>query len=198
MEVKAKKYRGIEIPAGVVSVSEDPICGDIYVLMGSNANQKEVDAFIKAIEALDEHDEPECDMCCGDLWMEGYKCGVEDSAPYLPVRAIFNNPATILFWPDGTKTVSKCVEGDIWDREKGVMAAMLRKYLGYGWFERVEKLIPPIPAGQKNNQNVVLHKTGTLGGLGPDDVMCSVESELHRHKQGLIEVADLLRKLADE
>lgn len=195
-----KKYKGVEVPDWVISIGEDPIFGDLIVLTDADVDPKKVDEFIKAVENADGHNEAEFDYddCYEDVWMDGYKCGMNDSALDLPVRAIFNNPATILFWPDGTKTVSKCVEGDIWDREKGVMAAMLRKYLGYGWFERVEKLIPPIPDGQKNNQNVVFHKTGILGGLGLDEVMCSVESELHRHKQGLIEVADLLRKLADE
>ena len=52
-----------------------------------------------------------------------------ESVP-VPVRAIINRPATILFWPDGTKTVVKCQDGDRFDPEKGVAMAMLKKYLG--------------------------------------------------------------------
>ena len=42
-------------------------------------------------------------------------------------RVIFNGPATILFWEDGEKTVVKLREGDGYDAEKGVMAAMLKR-----------------------------------------------------------------------
>lgn len=45
-------------------------------------------------------------------------------------RAIFNNPATIIYWTDGTKTVVKCQEGDTYDKEKGFVMAYLKKLLG--------------------------------------------------------------------
>lgn len=50
--------------------------------------------------------------------------------PMKPVRCVLNDPATILFWPDGTKTVVKCQEDDVWDPEKGIALAMLKKYFG--------------------------------------------------------------------
>lgn len=43
---------------------------------------------------------------------------------------IFNNPATIVFWSDGTKTVVKCQDGDIYDPEKGLAMAISKKFLG--------------------------------------------------------------------
>ena len=43
---------------------------------------------------------------------------------------IFNNPATIVFWVDGTKTVVKCQDGDIYDPEKGLAMAISKKALG--------------------------------------------------------------------
>ena len=45
-------------------------------------------------------------------------------------NAIFNDPATIVFWSDGTKTVVKCGENDIYDPEKGLAMAVAKKYLG--------------------------------------------------------------------
>ena len=54
--------------------------------------------------------------------------------PYKPEskikNAIFNDPATIVFWADGTKTVVKCGENDIYDPEKGLAMAVAKKYLG--------------------------------------------------------------------
>ena len=45
-------------------------------------------------------------------------------------RVIFNHPATIIFWKDGSKTVVKCQQGDIYDKEKGFVMAYLKKLLG--------------------------------------------------------------------
>lgn len=45
-------------------------------------------------------------------------------------NVIFNDPATIVFWSDGTKTVVKCGENDIYDPEKGLAMAVSKKYLG--------------------------------------------------------------------
>lgn len=51
---------------------------------------------------------------------------------YMPVisKVIHNNPATIVFWEDGTKTVVKCQDGDIYDPEKGLAMAISKKALG--------------------------------------------------------------------
>ena len=53
----------------------------------------------------------------------------------LSVRAvdvIFNDPATIVFWSDGTKTVVKCQagEGDIYNPEAGLAMCYMKKALG--------------------------------------------------------------------
>lgn len=41
-------------------------------------------------------------------------------------RVIFNPPATIVFWTDGTKTVVKAQNGEPFDREKGLAMAILK------------------------------------------------------------------------
>lgn len=45
-------------------------------------------------------------------------------------KVIFNDPATIVYWKDGTKTVVKCQEGDYFDSEKGFAMAFLKKCWG--------------------------------------------------------------------
>lgn len=45
-------------------------------------------------------------------------------------RVLFNDPATIVFWTDGTKTVVKCRKGDEWDAEKGLAMACAKKLMG--------------------------------------------------------------------
>ena len=45
-------------------------------------------------------------------------------------RVLFNNPATIVFWADGDKTVVKCQNGEPYDPEKGLAMAISKKALG--------------------------------------------------------------------
>ena len=45
-------------------------------------------------------------------------------------NVIFNDPATIVFWEDGTKTVVKCQDGDEFDPEKGLAMAITKKAYG--------------------------------------------------------------------
>ena len=45
-------------------------------------------------------------------------------------KVIYNNPATIVFWSDGTKTVSKCSLGDVYDAEKGLLLCCMKKLHG--------------------------------------------------------------------
>lgn len=44
-------------------------------------------------------------------------------------RVIFNDPATIVFWKDGTKTVVKCHPEDTFDEEIGFMCCYLKRVL---------------------------------------------------------------------
>ncbi len=45
-------------------------------------------------------------------------------------KVIFNDPATIVFWKDGTKTVVKCQDGDEYSKEHGLALCIAKKALG--------------------------------------------------------------------
>lgn len=45
-------------------------------------------------------------------------------------KVIFNDPATIVFWADGTKTVVKCGEEDIYDYQTGLLMCIAKKAFG--------------------------------------------------------------------
>lgn len=49
-------------------------------------------------------------------------------------KVIFNDPATIVFWADGTKTVVKTQGDDKFDPEKGLAMAISKKYFGNNGF----------------------------------------------------------------
>lgn len=59
-------------------------------------------------------------------------------------QVIFNDPATIVIWADGTKTVVKCQDGDVYSEEVGLAMCFMKKALGNkGNFNEVfKKYIP--------------------------------------------------------
>ena len=59
-------------------------------------------------------------------------------------NVIFNDPATIVFWEDGTKTVVKCQDGDKFDREKGLAMAIVKKAYGNkgNYCNKLKKWLP--------------------------------------------------------
>lgn len=54
--------------------------------------------------------------------------------PSMIDRVIFNNPATIIIWKDGSKTIVKKSEDDQWDPEKGFCMAIIKKLYGHTSF----------------------------------------------------------------
>lgn len=58
-------------------------------------------------------------------------------------RVIYNNPATIALWSDGTKTVVKCAPGDTYSKEVGLILCVLKKMLGASNVKRMLKTYAP-------------------------------------------------------
>ena len=58
--------------------------------------------------------------------------GIPNEGMVYPVeieKVIFNDPATIVFWSDGSKTVVKCANEEF-DKEKGLAMAICKRVLG--------------------------------------------------------------------
>lgn len=76
--------------------------------------------------------------CLGDQYINvsgqvyaGGKRGVSVSPLGLDIKkVIFNNPATIVYWAEGTKTVVKCQEGDKFSKETGLALCIAKKAYG--------------------------------------------------------------------
>lgn len=58
-------------------------------------------------------------------------------------KVIFNDPATIVYWKDGSKTIVKC-ENEKFDPEKGLSMAISKKALGNqgNYYETFKKWLP--------------------------------------------------------
>lgn len=92
-------------------------------------------------------DDSECYWHCSDVTKinakEYNKMFVKKKYPTHPEikDVIFNPPATIVFWDDGTKTVVKAQNGEYFDPEKGLSMAIAKKYFGNKghYFEEIKK-----------------------------------------------------------
>lgn len=59
-------------------------------------------------------------------------------------KVIFNDPATVVLWEDGTKTIVRAGEDDIYDPEKGLAMVIAKKALGNqgNYYEVFKKWLP--------------------------------------------------------
>lgn len=68
-------------------------------------------------------------------------------------EVIYSNPATVVFWSDGTKTVSKCRKPDTYNPEVGLYACIVKKLYG----RSVKNIFKCwIPDGDTNHRKVTL------------------------------------------
>lgn len=59
-------------------------------------------------------------------------------------KVVFNDPATIIFWSNGEKTVVKCRDQEIFDPEKGLAMAIAKHTLGNNgnYYNEFKKWLP--------------------------------------------------------
>lgn len=59
-------------------------------------------------------------------------------------KVIFNDPATIVFWEDNSKTVVTCSENESFDPEKGLAMAIAKKAFGNqgNYYNQIKKWLP--------------------------------------------------------
>ena len=67
------------------------------------------------------------------------------------MRVIYNDPATIAFWSDGTKTIVKAQPGDIFDPEKGLAMVIVKKACGNkgNYYNSFKRWLPKEPVGNE-------------------------------------------------
>ena len=78
-------------------------------------------------------------------------------------KVIFNDPATIVLWSDGTKTVVKCVPEDSYDMEKGLAMAIVKKMAGND--NRFHKVFKQYPKKKKKEPGSVGAISDMMAGL---------------------------------
>ena len=107
---------------------------------------------------------PQTDYCCqsterakkNDLVLFGM-CRVSIR------KVIFNDPATIVFWSDDTKTVVKGATEDTYDMEKGLAMAIVKKMAGND--NRFHKVFKQYPKKKKKEPGSVSAISDLMAGL---------------------------------
>lgn len=88
------------------------------------------------------------DKCCKNI--HNQPCSI--------TKVIFNPPATIVLWNDGTKTVVKTQNGEVFDPEKGLAMAISKKALGNkgNYFEQIKKWTEPYKEEKAEVENIII------------------------------------------
>ena len=78
----------------------------------------------------------------------------EEQSNYLAYeRIIFNDPATIVIWADGTRTVVKACKEDNFNKEVGLKTALLQRVFGKDIDKEINKIVDEDNKREKENQN---------------------------------------------
>lgn len=80
-------------------------------------------------------------------------------------KVIFNDPATIIIWFDGSKTVVKCGEEDAYDPEKGMAMAIAKRFLGDkgNYYNVFKKWLPEDYEGNAETvSELIMNKNGAM------------------------------------
>ena len=103
-------------------------------------------------------------------------------------KVIFNGPATVVYWADGTKTVVKCSKDDEFDPEKGLAMAIAKKFFGNenGYSKNIKKWTD---AYEKTNISI---DTGARGvdNSATDTIANIVDSAYRNLEETLMRLID--------
>ena len=100
---------------------------DIYPVSIDECDLKNNDDFLDAMRYYSKQENYYHNILSASMELRVDIPGMIDSV-------IFNDPATIIYWKDGSKTVVKRSEDDIWDPEKGFCMAVIKKLYGHTSF----------------------------------------------------------------
>lgn len=92
--------------------------------------------YVDIRNAINKQDKGEKEMDYSKCYQENQK---SRKVNVLPVKVIYHNPATIVFWGDGTKTVVKASSHDEFNEFAGFCAALAKKV--YGTSSMVRRIV---------------------------------------------------------
>lgn len=128
----------------VVELQARPIDGYTFGALGPQEMEMITNELLCKLNNYDTKDEEFAKYCAFDAAMTKafYDRSNLRNLPAIK-KVIFNNPATIVIWADGTKTIVKCQNNETYDPEKGLAMAITKKALGNegNYFEVIKKWV---------------------------------------------------------
>lgn len=120
------------------------------------------DPLSKALEALKKY--AENDIIKPVQWPKKEETKMQETKFGVPKikKVLFENPAVIVFWDDGTKTVVHA-QNEPYDPEKGLAMAVTRKALGNGreYYNYIQRFLKKAPAPESKTDVVPKKKPTT-------------------------------------
>lgn len=145
-----KMYRVSDMSVTSSTLSQDEITLTVKPLRSRGIGLADCDRIREAIESIKTHDDSiDALMYCKADIISTYRL-VQMFGKTSIKDVIFNNPATIVLWADGTKTVVKA-ENEEFDPEKGLAMAITKKALGnsYDYYDTFKKYVGRYEKKQK-------------------------------------------------
>ena len=93
-------------------------------------------------ESLSDHTIDALRYCYNDIITTMHYSAYCKKSPNEIEKVIFHEPATIVYWSNGTKTVVKCSEDDCFDPEKGLAMAICKRFLGDKYKDIFKEYLP--------------------------------------------------------
>lgn len=93
--------------------------------------------------------------------------GMKKMYPMNIEKVIFNDPATIVIWKDGSKTVVKAQDGETYDPEKGLAMAICKKAMGNtrDYYITFKKYLKQWKKEHPENPNKLISAYGALSRI---------------------------------
>ena len=128
------------------------VCNGFYNLEKSPAYNQKVNKAIDALREETNWETPHLPKIEGEAWKD---VSHKDNGALIVKKVYFNDPVTVVLWADGTKTIVRCQEGDVYSKETGLALCVAKKALGnkgnfndvfHEWIPEEEKKPEVLPA----------------------------------------------------
>lgn len=132
------------------SESNTMVCEILYALQKADCNE------VRVYDGVWRDGLP-CELSITKKNITDYTAYSQPNALYrtfqvTPEKVIFNDPATIVFWKDGTKTVVKCMEGDTYNPEVGLAMCVCKKVFDKKYHKFFKYYVPKEPVTKSSEK----------------------------------------------
>lgn len=90
-----------------------------------------------------------------------------------PTKVIFHDPATIAYWPDGQKTVAKCMAGDKYDPELGLIVCYMHRFAPQSFKSDIREFV----SKEYRSVKIIRHGTSSFAWVKKDTIIKDTDTK---------------------